>query len=61
MSRTTHRWVHIGLAVFFLLQMPLVPFVFDEWFERYIVWVSQWALVASHWTAAEAIKGPEGK
>lgn len=37
-----------------MIQMPLVPIVFDDWFEQYLTWLSQWALVASHLAGVSA-------
>lgn len=52
------RYMHLVFTVFFALQMPFTPFFFHRTFEIYLVWVSQWALVASHWAAYEAAHPP---
>jgi VIT1/CCC1 family predicted Fe2+/Mn2+ transporter len=54
MKTKTRKRVHVGLALFFAAQMPLTPFFFHSSFEIYLVWVSQYALVASHWAGASA-------
>ncbi len=52
------RMMHVVLTFFFAAQIPITPFVFKRPFEIYLVWVSQWALVASHWAAFEAAHPP---
>lgn len=55
-SKKFHKRLHATLAIFFALQIPVTPFIFDSPFEVYLAWISQWALVASHWAAYEAAR-----
>ena len=54
MQTKTRKWMHIAFAAFFLVQMPIVPFVMEGTFEIYLTWVSQYALVATHLAGASA-------
>lgn len=61
-TNTTRRRLHGWLAIFFAIQMPLAVWLYSlqpKWFTEgpgflYLILVSQWALVASHWAAKEA-------
>lgn len=53
----TAAWVHWGAAVFFAVQVPpslalyyLAPGVFESVWKPYLVFLSLWALVSTHWT-----------
>lgn len=50
----TRKRLHLGAAIFFAVQIPVTPFVFHDPFEIYLVWISQWALVASHLSGVSA-------
>jgi len=61
MTEDTRRKMHGWLALFFAAQIPLAVglyfydlHLFNEIGILYLVVVSQWALVASHWAAKEA-------
>lgn len=47
LQKKTHYW----LTVFFLVQIPVALGTGIKESLPYIVFLSQWALVASHWTA----------
>lgn len=54
MKTSTRKRLHLTGAIFFALQMPVVPIVFHEPFQIYLTWVSQYALVSTHLAGASA-------
>lgn len=53
-GQKTRRRIHYGLTVFFALQIPIALMTELKDSVPYLVTLSLWALVASHWAAAEA-------
>jgi hypothetical protein len=61
MSTKTRRRVHIGLAVFFTMQIPVAiwlqivnPQLFNKIWVLYLIFLSLYAIVATHWAGASA-------
>lgn len=61
MTTKARRWLHIGLAVFFAVQIPLAiwlqivnPQLFDKIWVLYLIFLSLYAIVATHWAGASA-------
>lgn len=61
MSTKTRRRVHIGLAVFFTVQIPIAiwlqivnPQLFNKVWVLYLIFLSLYAIVATHWAGASA-------
>lgn len=53
------RWIHLGLTMFFAVQIPVALLSGLKDSVPYLVFLSLWALVASHWAAWQAVKAEE--
>lgn len=61
MQTHTRRRVHITLLVFFLIQVPvaialqfLAPALFEQGWKTYLIFLSLYAIVSTHWAGASA-------
>ena len=61
MRTTARRRLHFGLAAFFAVQIPaaivlqlLVPSVFAVVWKQYLIFISLYAIVGTHWAGASA-------
>ncbi len=61
MTTKTRRRIHIGLAIFFAVQVPIAiwlqithPALFDRLWVQYLVFLSLYAIVSTHWAGASA-------
>jgi formate/nitrite transporter FocA (FNT family) len=61
MSTKARRRVHIGLAIFFTVQIPLAIWLqvvnqelFDKVWVLYLIFLSLYAIVSTHWVGASA-------
>ncbi len=50
-----HKRFHLYATIFFALQIPVALFTPLKDSLPYLVFLSLWALVASHWAAYEAV------
>lgn len=61
MNTAARRRIHIGLAVFFAVQIPIAilaqfftPDLFDHLWKTYLIFLSLYAIVSTHWAGASA-------
>jgi hypothetical protein len=60
-SEKQRRHLHAGLAIFFAVQIPiaigaqvLYPNLFESVWKQYLIFLSLYAIVATHWASREA-------
>jgi hypothetical protein len=60
-TERTRRKIHISLALFFAVQVPIAiwlqvayPALFEVWWKQYLVFLSLYAIVSTHWAASAA-------
>lgn len=61
MTTKTRRRIHVGLLVFFAVQIPIAiwmqvayPAIFEVWWKQYLVFLSLYAIVSTHWAGASS-------
>lgn len=61
MTTTTRRRIHYAFAIFFAVQVPAAlmmrsgwPVLFEAWWKQYLIVISLYAIVSTHWAAAAA-------
>ena len=61
MKTRSRRRIHKGLAIFFAVQIPLAialqylaPDVFEKVWKTYLIFLSLYAIVSTHWAGAAA-------
>ncbi len=54
MTPTTRKRLHLGLAIFFAIQIPVALLTDLKESVPYLVFLSQWALVGTHLAGASA-------
>lgn len=61
MSTDARRRLHYALAIFFALQIPFAiwlqvayPNVFEVVWKQYLIFISLYAIVSTHWAASAA-------
>lgn len=53
------RGLHLGLAIFFAVQIPVAMVTGLKRSLPYLVFLSLWALVGAHWGAYQAVRAEE--
>lgn len=61
MKTKTRRHIHLILAIFFAIQIPIAlwaqyayPAVFEVWWKQYLIFLSIYAIVSTHWAGVSA-------
>lgn len=61
MTTKVRRRIHVSLALFFAVQVPIALFMqvrypdtFDVWWKQYLIFLSLYAIVSTHWAGAAA-------
>ena len=61
MKTRTRRRQHIGLALFFAVQVPVAvylqfeqPHIFATVWKTYLIFISLYAVISTHWAGASA-------
>lgn len=50
------KWLHLGAMIFFTVQIPVALLTGLKDSVPYLVFLSLWALVASHWSSYQAVR-----